>query len=130
MEQIIHPIQQCEIWVLDFDPTIGQEIKKTRPALVVSNSYYNIGSGTVFVIPLTSYQEKFKDSPFHIPLNRYKVTGLKTESSLAMSQFRSVSKLRFKNKIAEVDESILIEIGKRLVSILHIDPENMIEFPL
>jgi len=126
MEQI----KQCEIWVLDFDPTIGQEIQKTRPALVVSNSYYNIGSGTIFVIPLTSYQEKYENSPFHISLKEYEVKGLKTESSLAMSQFRSVSKLRFKHKIAEVDESILIEVGKRLVSILQIDPENMIEFPL
>ena len=43
-----------EVWLVILDPTIGHEVKKTRPALVVTNDVYNRHNWVVLIVPLTS----------------------------------------------------------------------------
>ena len=59
-------LAQGDIIKLDFDPQAGYEQKGRRPALVVSNSYYNRYSKMVMVCPITN---KDKNHPFHVRLN-------------------------------------------------------------
>ena len=51
---MVKSIKQFDIWVLEFDPAVGLEIKKSRTAVVVSNNIINDLYATVIVAPLTS----------------------------------------------------------------------------
>jgi mRNA interferase MazF len=47
-----------EIWVVNLDPTVGSEISKKRPAVIISNDINNVNADTVTVIPVTSSTQK------------------------------------------------------------------------
>ncbi|MBC7705060.1 MAG: type II toxin-antitoxin system PemK/MazF family toxin, partial [Rhodoferax sp.] len=47
-------MQRGEVWWVDFDPALGGEIQKTRPAAIVSNNAANVTSNRIQVVPLTS----------------------------------------------------------------------------
>lgn len=111
-------IKKFDIWLLDFDPSIWNEIQKTRPAIVLSNDFFNISSWTIFVVPLSSIEPKIKNSPFHFKIEKNNQTNLSSDSYANISQFRSVSKLRFIKKIWEVDKDFNEKVMKWLFSIL------------
>ena len=73
------------VWV-NLDPTIGKEIKKTRPCVVLSPNELNDNLDTLIVVPLTS---TIKNWPF-----RMDITVNKKKSSMAFDQIRTVSKAR------------------------------------
>jgi mRNA interferase MazF len=52
-------IKQFEVWIVEFDPAVGTEIKKSRPAVIVSNNIINDLYATVIVAPLTSTMKNF-----------------------------------------------------------------------
>lgn len=111
-------IKKLDIWLLDFDPNIWNEIKKTRPAIVLSNDFFNISSWTIFVVPISSSKPKIKNSPFHFKIEKNNKTNLSIESYANISQFRSVSKLRFIKKIWEITEDFNEKSMKWLFNIL------------
>ncbi|HEV2697296.1 MAG TPA: type II toxin-antitoxin system PemK/MazF family toxin [Terriglobales bacterium] len=59
------------VW-LDFDPQVGREQAKRRPALVITDESYNRASGLAVVCPLTSQRKTY---PFALPVNLNKVEG-------------------------------------------------------
>lgn len=77
-------------WV-NLDPTVGREMKKTRPVVVVSPDVMNDNLGTVLVCPLTSSQKKY---PTRIEV---KVDG--KAGSIAIDHLRSIDKVRLMNCI-------------------------------
>jgi mRNA interferase MazF len=87
-----------DIWLVNFDPTQGQEIQKTRPAIVM-----NIQAAwrlrLHIVIPITSWQPKFANNFWMIPLQPTKANGLDKESAANAFQIKSVSEDRFVNKV-------------------------------
>ncbi len=54
----MQPIRRGEVWWVSFDPSLGGEIRKTRPAVVVSNNAANLALNRVVVIPLTSNTQR------------------------------------------------------------------------
>lgn len=60
--------KQGEIYLVALDPTIGTEMSKTRPGIVVSNDYANKGSKRVSIVPITSSNIE-KVFPFEVLLN-------------------------------------------------------------
>ena len=92
-----------EIWWVNFDPSIGQEVQKRRPAIIVSNDISNKFLNRYQVIPLSSKIGKLYPSETLV-----QIAG---KSSKAMAdQLTTVSELRFQNKIGEVTEKELDEI--------------------
>jgi len=87
-----------EIWWINFDPSVGNEIKKKRPAVIVSNNTSNKYLKRYQVIPLSTNVEKIY--PSETKLN---VLG-KINKAMA-DQLTTVSELRFINKIGEVSEN-------------------------
>lgn len=91
-------VKRGEVWWVDFNPSIGGEIQKTRPAVIVSNDFANEASNRVQVIPLTSNIDKC------YPCEAYILVNDKKSKAMA-DQIMTVSKQRLKSKIGIVSES-------------------------
>lgn len=84
-------IKRGEIYWVNLDPTVGSEIKKLRPAIVVSNNVGNKHSSLVTILPITSTA----DSPYPFEVLVAKnVGGLKKASLVKANQIRTVDKKR------------------------------------
>lgn len=94
-------MKQGEIWIINLDPTIGAEIRKRRPAVIVNND--DLGKLPLkVIIPITDWKEKYSVSPWMIKLSPDGRNKLTKESSADCFQVRSVSQERFISKIGEV----------------------------
>ena len=109
----MHP-RRGEIWWVAFDPSLGGEIRKTRPAVVVSNNAANAALNRVIVVPLTSKTEKVYPGEAMITLNG--------EPRKAMAdQIMTASKQRLRSRLGElshsdvvaVENAILLQLGIR-----------------
>ncbi|MEK7162373.1 MAG: type II toxin-antitoxin system PemK/MazF family toxin [Patescibacteria group bacterium] len=91
-----------EVWLVNFDPTLGSEIKKTRPALILQNNIANQFSPITTVAAITS--------EFDEPLYPTEVLigapegGLKNDSVVLLNQIRSVDKARLVKRIGSLKE--------------------------
>lgn len=115
-QRIVLPIRG-DIYLVNFDPTIGSEINKTRPALIIQNNIANENSPITIVAAITS---KFDDRlyPTEVQLDPPE-GGLKTSSVVLLNQIRSIDRQRLIKKIGaisvdklhEVDRAIQISFG-------------------
>ena len=110
-------IYQKDIWLVEFDSQIGSEIAKTRPAVVINNDLGENFSIKI-VVPITSWQDKFKQSMFYLKLKNYAKFGLDNPSCVNCFQLKSFSLERFKRKIGEIDDKTLFEIHQIVANIL------------
>jgi mRNA interferase MazF len=110
-----HP-QKGEIYWADLNPTIGSEIAKTRPVLIVSNDINNQYAATVTILPITSSTEKIY--PFEILLPKGE-GGLSNESKAKANQIRSIDKQRLKSRLGKISELKIREIEEAIL--IHLD---------
>jgi mRNA interferase MazF len=99
-------VKRGEIWLVNLDPTIGSEIKKTRPCVVVSPPELNQHLRTVMMAPMTS---KGFAAPFRVP-----VTHAGTKGLIVLDQLRSVDKQRLLKKSGQVSAKTLGTVLKTL----------------
>jgi mRNA interferase MazF len=111
-------IRRGEVFLVNFDPTVGAEAKKTRPALVVSNDINNAHSPIVSISPITSNVTKVYSFEVEIPPG---VGGLKTRSKVMVNQTRAVDKIRLMKKLGHLPEQIMEDVNRALK--LHYDLE-------
>jgi len=97
-----------EIWLTSLDPTIGREINKARPCVILSPDVINKYSATVTVAPLTSTLKKY---PTRIDCN---VNGKKGQ--IVIDQIRSIDKLRLIKKISSINEVTSDKVYKTIVA--------------
>lgn len=84
-------IRRGEIWFASLDPAVGNEIRKRRPVVIVSNDANNRAAGVVTVVPLTSNVERV--FPFEVLLPA-RASGLDRNSKACAQQVRTISKQR------------------------------------
>ncbi len=89
-------MRRGEIYYADLSPTIGTEINKRRPVLIVSNEANNRAATTVTVLPITSNVSRIY--PFEIPLSP-KDSGLPKLSKAQAQQIRTTSKERIRGEV-------------------------------
>jgi len=111
-------IKRGEVFLVNFDPTIGAEAKKTRPAVIVSNDINNAHSPIISIVPITSNVTKVYSFEVEIPQG---VGGLKSRSKVMVNQTRAVDKIRLIKKLGHLPEQILSDINEALK--LHYDLE-------
>jgi mRNA interferase MazF len=106
-----------EVYLVSFDPTLGAEIQKTRPALILQNDISNRYSPITIVAALTS---QFKNPPFPTDvLITPPEGGLKTQSAALLNQIRSIDKRRLikllgalsPETMSRVNDALRISLG-------------------
>jgi mRNA interferase MazF len=102
-----------EIWWVSLDPTVGSEINKTRPCLVLSNNILNERRRTVVVIPLSSSPRP------HPPLLMQLDCGKRSVVAV-MDQIRAVAKERLQRRLEVVPPERLERIEEALKQILEL----------
>jgi len=108
-----------EIWLVDLDPTIGAEMNKTRPALIISDN----GLGKLplkVIVPITGWKEHYSIAPWMIKIEPNADNGLKKISSIDCFQIRSVSKNRLTEKTGEVSSDEINKVQEGILKILGI----------
>ncbi|MDO9288318.1 MAG: type II toxin-antitoxin system PemK/MazF family toxin [Thermodesulfovibrionales bacterium] len=100
-----------DIYLVDFAPSVGAEIRKKRPALIISCNEANKHLRTVMVIPFSSKIDKVY--PFEV-LVKKEAGGLDVDSKLKVTQMRSVDKIRLKKYVGTLNDDILEELEKAI----------------
>jgi mRNA interferase MazF len=88
-------INRFEVYLVNLDPTVGSEIQKTRPCLVVSPDEMNHNIRTVIVAPLTTRGKRY---PTRVPCRFKGKDGL-----VVLDQIRTVDQSRLINKLGKID---------------------------
>ena len=115
--------QRGEVWRVNFDPTVGAEIRKTRPAIVISSN--SIGRLPLkLVVPVTGWQETFEHNAWHVKLEPDMGSGLKKVSAADTLQVRGVDSERFVAKIGGVSQEVLDEIAVAIAIIIEFEPSG------
>jgi len=113
-------MKQSEVWLRNLDPSIGAEIKKTRPAIIVSDD--SLGKLPLRVIvPVTDWKERYTIAPWMIKISPNSKNGLIKDSSADCFQVRSVSQERFIRKMGSISEIKMAEIKVGLSKVLSIE---------
>jgi mRNA interferase MazF len=112
-------MNQGEIWLVNLDPTVGAEMNKTRPALIISDN--RIGKLPLkIIIPITNWKEHYSIAPWMIKLEPNVENGLAKISSLDCFQIRSVSQDRLIEKIGEITSDEINKVQEGIVKVLGI----------
>ena len=98
-------IKRGDIWLVNLDPTIGHEIKKSRPALIIQNDIGNKYSPITIIAPITS-QGIEKIYPIEVLLDK-KNSELKKDSKVLLNQIRAIDKRRLIKKLGKVNPEVI-----------------------
>ncbi len=113
-------MKQGEIWLINLDPTIGAEIKKIRPAIIVNDDA--LGRLPLKIIaPITDWKDTYKIAPWMVKIEPDNINNLQKISSADCFQIRSISEIRFIRQIGKVNQHIFDLIQEGLSKILSID---------
>jgi len=98
-----------EIWLINLDPTMGAEIKKSRPAVIVNVDEIGVLPLRV-IVPITTWKDHYSQAPWLVQISPTKQNGLDKPSAADTFQIRSLSTERFIRAIGKVDKKIFTAI--------------------
>lgn len=102
-----------EVGEVRFDPVIGAEIMKVRPCVIVSRD--SLAKLPLrIIVPLTQWNERFTEAPWHVPVEATTESGLSKKSSADTFQVRSVSQNRFVRRIGVLPERTMLRISSAM----------------
>jgi mRNA interferase MazF len=105
-------MKRGEVWWVEFDPSVGSEIKKTRPAVIVSNDAANRNLARVVVLPLTSNTGRLYPGEA--------VVTVGGQSSKAMAdQIMAADKTRLKDRLGELSKTDMLAVEDAIK--IHLD---------
>lgn len=106
-----------EIWWVNLEPTVGSEIRKQRPVVVISSDA--IGRLPIkLCVPITGWQDKFSHNIWHVRIDPDATNNIKKPSVCDALQTRCLDQARFINKLGCVPPSLLDEITAALAAVV------------
>ena len=112
-------MRRGEIWLINLDPTVGAEIRKTRPAVIVNDDEVGILPLKV-VVPVTEWKDRYAVAPWMVRLDPDRNNGLTKPSAADAFQVRSVAQQRFAQRLGSVSDNQLRQITVALATVLKI----------
>jgi mRNA interferase MazF len=112
-------MRRGEVWLINLDPTVGAEIRKTRPAVIVNDDAVGILPLKV-IVPITEWKERYAIAPWMVLLEPSTENGLEKTSAADAFQVRSVAQDRFVRGLGELSAESMGEISRALALVLSI----------
>ena len=100
-------VEQYDVFLVNLEPTIGHEIKKTRPCLIISPDEMNVNISTVIIAPMTTVSRNYP--------TRVKTIFKKKSGYIVLDQIRTVDKARLVKKLGKIN----IEAITSVKSVIH-----------
>ena len=95
-------VRRFDVFLVGLDPTVGSEIQKTRPCLIVSPDEMNANIRTVIVAPMTSTTKEY---PTRVPCTFRKKTG-----QIVLDQIRTIDKSRLSRRLGTIDSKAQLDV--------------------
>ena len=105
-------INRFDVYLVNLDPSLGKEIKKTRLCLIVSPNEMNHHLDTVIIAPMTSAKRNY---PSRIDCRFRKISG-----QIALDQIRTIDKIRLLKKLGRIDKSSMEKSSSTLLEMFSI----------
>lgn len=103
-------INQYDVYLVNLDPTMGHEIKKTRPCLVISPDEINNNISTIIISPMTTKSHSY---PTRIPVRFEGKNGW-----IVLDQIRTVDNIRLVKRLGKISKKEVLEVKKTLKEML------------
>ena len=95
-------VNRFDVYLVNLDPTVGSEIKKTRPCLIISPDEMNSYIRTIIVAPMTTGGKSY---PTRVPC-----TFQRKKGQIVLDQIRTIDKSRLLNRLGEIDAKTQLEV--------------------
>ena len=96
-------MRRAEIWLINLDPTVGAQIKKTRPAVIISSDAIGILPHRV-IVPLTDWKDRYFQAAWMVQILPDTKNRLDKPSAADTFQIRSISTERFIRKVGDISK--------------------------
>jgi mRNA interferase MazF len=103
-----------EVWLVSLDPTVGHEVQKTRPAVIVTSDLYNEHNWVVLVMPLTTRDRAEYDQVLIDPPEG----GISNRSATLPDQLRAIDRRRLVQKLGDLEAATIQRIDQSLRIVL------------
>lgn len=100
-------IKQGDVFLVNFDPSVGAEVKKVRPAVVVSNDINNEHSPIISIAPITSNATRVYSFEVEIPAG---TSNLTSRSKIMVNQTRAIDKVRLVQLIGSLPVALMAQV--------------------
>jgi len=105
-------INQYEVWLINLDPTVGHEIKKTRPCLIISPNEMNQNIDTFIISPMTTKSHNYP--------TRIDLTFDGKKGWIMLDQIRAIDKQRLVKKIGKIEKETILKV-KNIIKEMLVD---------
>jgi len=106
-------VNRGEVWEVNLDPTLGAEIKKIRPCVIVSRDAL-ARLPLKIIVPLTEWDPRFETAAWHVPVEATSQNGLSKKSSADTYRVRSISEDRLIRRLGVLSAPVMDKIGEGL----------------
>jgi mRNA interferase MazF len=112
-------MQRGEVWLINLSPTLGADMQKTRPAVIVNDDDIGILPLKVMV-PITDWKDHYSQAPWMVRLEPSPGNGLSKISAADTFQVRSLSEQRFVRRLGSLAPETMDQITRALKTVLRL----------